>query len=192
MKQVKAPVALDLSALGAAPALPPSARVLRYVGPVTRERSERVLKEMEKLLVRDPRSEIGLFITSPGGATGAAMSFFDTVTQILRPSLVTIGSGDVDSSGVLLFMAGERRYLTRNTTMLFHPAGRLFGAQRYTTSEMAAMLAEDRLKDDQYARLVAERAGAVSAEEILALMQAQAVLAPERARALGLAHALLS
>jgi ATP-dependent Clp protease protease subunit len=186
--------ALTLSQIAAtpvAPALPPAARTLRYVGPVTRERNERVLKEMEKLLAKDPAAEIGLVVTSPGGATGAAMSFFDIVRHVLKPRLVTIGAGDVDSSGIVIFLAGARRYLTPRTTMLLHLAGRVFGSQRYTAAEMASMLAEDRLKDEHYAALLAERSGALSREEVLALMSAQTVLAPERALALGFADALL-
>src|SRR6201999_4389177 len=97
-----------------------------------------------------------LFITSPGGPTGTAMSFYDTIRHVLKPNLVTIGSGDVDSSGIIIFLSGTRRYMTSRTTLLLHPAGRVFGNQRFTTKEMEAMLAEDRMKDQQYASLIAQ------------------------------------
>lgn len=182
----------EIAAEAAAHLLPPPARTLRYVGSVTRQASERALKEIEKLIAKDPLAEVGLFISSPGGTTGAAMSFFDTVRQVLKPALVTIGSGDVDSSGVIILLAGDRRYLTKNTTMLLHSAGRYFSNQRYTVKEMEAMLAEDRLKDAQYAALLAERSrGGLSTEKALALMEAQTVLSPARAVELGLADAVL-
>ena len=191
MKDAKEFIEFDLGAITLAPALPPASRTARYVGTVTRERSERVLKELEKL-AKKGSGEIGLFVSSPGGATGAAMSFFDTITQIMKPELVTIGSGNVDSSGVIVFLAGARRYLSARTTLLLHPAGRFFGRERYTTKEMAAMLAEDRAKDEHYAALLSARSrGALSAPEALALMEAHTVLSPARAVSLGLADAVL-
>jgi ATP-dependent protease ClpP protease subunit len=173
------------------PSLPLRERTLRYTGSVTRLMNEHVLKNMTYLLDKSD-DEIGLFVTSPGGATGTAMSFFDTVRHILKPRLVTIGSGDVDSSGVILFLSGERRYITARTTVLLHPAGRVFGSQRYTTREMEAMLAEDRQKDEQYASLVADSSkGILTTPEVLALMDQHTLLTPARMLELGLADAVL-
>jgi hypothetical protein len=45
---------------------------------------------------------------------------------------------------------------------------------------MASMLAEDRLKDEQYADVIADNSqGALSRADVLALMEAQKVLSPE-------------
>ena len=173
--------------------LPTLSRTLRYTGSVTRMMNERILKDMEKLFTQSPEEEMALFITSPGGQTGTAMSFYDTIQHVLQPKLVTIGSGDVDSSGVIIFLAGTRRYVTNHTTVLLHPAGRVFGSQRYTTKEMEAMLAEDRLKDEQYAGLLAERSnGILTTAEVLSMMEAHTILSPEQLVEYGLAHAVLS
>jgi ATP-dependent protease ClpP protease subunit len=169
------------------------ARTVRYVGPVTRAATERALKHIEKLLDASAEEEIVLFVTSTGGPTGTAMSFFDTVTNILQPRLTTIGSGDVDSSGVIIFLSGLKRYVTSHTTLLLHPAGRRFdGTMRYTVREMEAMLAEDRLKDAQYAKVVAEASrGRLTTEAVLSLMEQHTVLSPSELVELGLADAVL-
>jgi ATP-dependent protease ClpP protease subunit len=58
---------------------------------------------------------------------------------------------------------------------------------------MEAMLAEDRLKDRQYAGLVADRShGALTTEEVLAMMERHTVLAPTDLVRLGLTDGVLN
>jgi len=169
------------------------ARTVRYVGPVTRAATERALSRIEKLLDESSEEEICLFVNSTGGPTGTAMSFFDTITTILKPRLVTLGSGDVDSSGIIIFLSGEKRYVTSRTTLLFHPAGRIFdGHTRYTVREMEAMLAEDRLKDEQYAGVIADASrGVLALADVLLMMERHTVLSADELVRLGLADAVL-
>lgn len=176
-----------------APVLPTRARTLRYIGGVSRMQNERILARMEKLVDRNEAEAIGLFITSPGGATGSAMSFYDSVRHVLKPELVTIGSGEVDSSGFVIFLSGTRRYVTARTTGLLHSCGRVFGNQRYTTAEMAAMLAEDTLKDQQYATVLADNSrGRLSVEDVLLMMQRNTILSAEDFVRFGLADGVIA
>ena len=171
--------------------LPARERTLYYTTSVTQGQNDKVLRAMGKLLDQSS-GPIGLFITSPGGASGTAMSFHDTVKHILRPDLVTIGSGDVDSSGVIIFLTGGRRYVTARTTMLLHPAGRIFGSQRYTTREMEAMLVEDRLKDVQYASVLANSSnGRLTIPQVITMMKRHTVLSPADMLTYGLADNIL-
>jgi ATP-dependent protease ClpP protease subunit len=163
-----------------APSLPARERTVRYTGNVLHATNERVLAAMGKLLEKEPAADIALLVTSPGGATGIAMNFYDSVRYVLKPALVSVATGDIDSSGMIIFLSANRRYATARTTALLHPAGRFFGNQRYTRREMASMLAEDRLKDEQYADVIADNSqGALSRADVLALMEAQKVLSPE-------------
>src|SRR3989344_4582053 len=91
-------------------------RTLEWLGGVNYENLEETLGGIKKLLASDPNEEIHLMVNSYGGATGIGMSFYDAVKSWLRPNLITIGSGDVDSSGIIVFLAGQKRYLTKNTT----------------------------------------------------------------------------
>lgn len=167
--------------------------LIEYFGIVNYATNERVLGAIKDSLIRDPDAELTLLITSAGGPSGTAMSFYDTVRQILRPRLTTVGSGDVDSSGVILFLTGSTRFVTPHTTMLLHPAGRTFEpGRRFTAEEVEAMTAEDRLKDDQYASIVAKNSGGkLTKLRVLELMSKHSVLMPESIVALGLAEKIL-
>lgn len=155
--------------------------------------NERVISEIRELVVESPRQRIALQVTSPGGPTGTAMSFYDTMRYIVRPRLTTIGSGDVDSSGILIFLTGDRRYVTPHTTLLLHCAGREFHeGKRYTADEMDAMLREDRLKDFQYASVVAERSHErLTSDQVLRMMEKNTILTPIELVTYGLADSVL-
>jgi ATP-dependent protease ClpP protease subunit len=167
------------------------AELIEYLGTVNYATSERALSAIKSKMAagRTPT----MLVTSAGGPSGTAMSFYDTVRYVLKAPLVTIGSGDVDSSGIIIYLSGERRYVTKHTTLLLHPAGRSFDpGKRYTVPEMAAMVAEDRLKDAQYASVVAECSrGTLSQADVLSLMDIHTVLRPEDLLRYRLADAVL-
>ena len=173
--------------------MPRPDRTIEWLGGVTYANLERVLADMKSFLAEDPVDDVHLLVSSYGGATGIGMSFYDAVNSWLKPNLTTIGSGDVDSSGVIIFLAGQKRYLTKNTTLLLHLAGRTFQeAKRFSTAEMATMLAEDKLKDFQYASVVASATnGKYTPQQILDLMAKNTILTPEEAINMGIAHKVL-
>jgi ATP-dependent Clp protease, protease subunit len=169
----------------------PQKQLLHYFGRVGLEKNERLFTEIKQLMQKSP-AEIYLTVSSSGGPSGAGMCFFDMITKIVRPRLITIGTGDVDSSGILIFLSGERRWISRNTTLLLHPAGRYFdNDHRYTAEEISAMVAEDRLKDEQYAAIVADRSTFLSQGEVLDMMRTHRVLKPEDLLAFGLAEKII-
>lgn len=166
--------------------------LIQYFGAVNYATSERVLHAIQERMQRSPGEEIFLTVTSAGGPTGTAMSFYDTVRAVLRPNLVTIGAGDVDSSGILIFLAGTRRFVTKHTTLLLHRAGRTFdGGKRFTAADLKAMFEEDELKDMQYASVVAHNSGSLTTGQVLRMMDHNTILTPEQLVAYGLADAIL-
>jgi ATP-dependent protease ClpP protease subunit len=164
-----------------------------YLGTVNYATNERVLMRVRELTQRKPKETIFMTVTSPGGPTGTAMSFFDHMAFVLKPNLVTIGSGDVDSSGLIIFLSGDRRYVTKHTTLLLHCAGRIFNTdQRFTAPEIQAMSTEDMLKDEQYAELVAARSrGKLTKQKVKNLMSKNTILTPRELLKYGLADAVL-
>lgn len=168
-------------------------RSVQYFGVVNYATTERVIEEITNLMIDDPSAEICLSVTSAGGPTGTAMSFYDHMRYVLRPRLVSVGSGDVDSSGIIIFLAGEKRFITKNTTLLLHRAGRIFeGNKRVTASELEAMFREDNLKDFQYASVLSERSnGRLTTEKALQLMDSNVILTPIEMVSYGLADAIL-
>lgn len=171
----------------------PPERTIEYFGSVTNSSNERVLHLIKDLLISAPSKEIILLVTSAGGPSGVGMSFYDTVRTVFRPRLVTIGAGDVDSSGVILFLAGETRFITKHTTMLLHLAGRTFeDSKRLTAHDMEMMAQEDRIKDDQYAEIVSDNShGKLTQKDVLQMMETETLLTPKDLVALGLADTIL-
>lgn len=167
-------------------------RTIEWLGGVSYDNLEKVLGKIKKLL-SNSSDEIHMIVNSYGGATGIGMNFYDTVKSVLKPKLTTIGSGDVDSSGIIIFLAGEKRFLTKNTTLLFHLAGRTFGTEkRFSTLDMENMLKEDKLKDYQYACVVSDAtSGRYTPEDVLELMAKSTVLTADEAVNMGLAHKVL-
>jgi ATP-dependent Clp protease, protease subunit len=121
------------------------------------------------------------------------MSFYDSMRSVYKPHLNTIGSGDVDSSGVIVFLAGNQRFITPNTTLLLHLAGRTFETpKRLTTPEMESIIKEDKIKDFQYASVIASQSnGKLTVQKVLDLMSANTVLNAQDAVDLGIAHTIL-
>jgi len=171
----------------------PIERMTEYFGVINYATNERVLNTLKHFTKKFPTGSLYLLITSAGGPSGTAMSFYDTVRSMIRPTLTTIGSGDVDSSALIVFLTGEKRFVTKHTTSLLHRAGRVFeDGKRLTIKEMDAILREDSLKDEQYASIVAERSGGkLTKEKVLELMEACTTLTPKELVAYGLADAIL-
>lgn len=170
-----------------------ASRTVEWFGGVSHENLGKVVGKVKELVSLDRQAEVSLLVNSPGGATGIAMSFFDTMRSVLKPVLTTIGTGDVDSSGVIVFLAGTKRYLTKNTTLLFHLAGRTFGTEkRFSTADLEDILKEDRLKDYQYACAVSDATeGRLTPEKVLEMMKRNTVLTAEEAVSLGIAHKII-
>jgi ATP-dependent Clp protease, protease subunit len=168
-------------------------RTIEWLGGVNYDNLRETITGLKEFMANSPSEEIHLFLNSPGGQTGIGMTFYDAVHSWLKPNLVTIGSGDVDSSGIIVFSAGKKRYLTKNTTLLFHLAGRTFGeGKRFSTADMENMLKEDKVKDYQYACVISDATGGrYTPERILEMMAANTVLTAQEAVNMGLAHKVL-
>ncbi len=193
--------------------IPKPHRTIEWLGGVNYVNLEKVFADIKSHMRDDTHEEIHLIVNSYGGATGIGMNFHDVVNTVLRPNLVTIGSGDVDSSGIIVLLSGRRRFITKNTTLLLHLAGRTFdGGKRFSTHDMEGMLNEDKLKDYQYACVVADRisesvaqnvtspavhegaqahAQKYTPEYVLDLMARNTILTAEEAVQMGLAHGVL-
>jgi ATP-dependent Clp protease protease subunit len=69
----------------------------------------------------DPFEKLSLMINSPGGSVSDAFALIDVIKGSKIP-IETIGIGEVSSSGLMIFMAGQKGYrrLTPNTQILSH------------------------------------------------------------------------
>jgi ATP-dependent protease ClpP protease subunit len=193
---ILSPVSVSLPELNKEVVLTPLLKpeqVLEYIGTVSNATNEKIFAEVKRRMKKNPVEEICLTVTSTGGPSGAAMCFYEMMRSILRPKLTTIGIGDVDSSGVIIFLSGSRRLISRRTTMLLHLAGRRFDPNvRFTAPELEAMALEDRLKDRQYAEIISNTSRNLSIADVLNMMEQNTVLSPEQLLDYGLALGYLS
>lgn len=65
--------------------------------------------------------KIKFFISSKGGDMDSAIRLYDFIKSI-DIEVETYGFGQVDSSAITVFLAGKKRYCTKNCRFLIHPA----------------------------------------------------------------------
>jgi len=63
--------------------------------------------------------KIELHINSPGGCIAAGWDLIDFMNNFYMP-IHTVGTGTVAYMGVMLLLAGSKRYITKNTHVLIH------------------------------------------------------------------------
>ena len=90
--------------------------------------ANRICAQMLMLAAEDPKSDIWLYINSPGGSITAGMAIYDTM-QLVGCDVATICTGMAASMGAVLLTAGaagKRSALPHSRVMIHQPLG---GAQ---------------------------------------------------------------
>ena len=126
-------------------------RIIMVGGPVTDEVASIVVAQMLFLSNEDPKSDIQLYINSPGGSVSAGLGIIDTM-KFLRCDVATTCIGMAASMGACLLAAGtkgKRAVLQNSQVMLHQPliGGVLQGPATDLGIEAAHML---RLRDRLY------------------------------------------
>lgn len=120
-------------------------------------------------------------ISSPGGCSLTSRQMFD----FLEPrKLTTISRGLVASAGVLVFLAGKRRWIKANANIHLHS-----GAFTPETVDWRPELLEE--ADRRYATIVSQRTGLFTTDEILSNMKATITLNARSAVRYGFAHEII-
>src|SRR5689334_4880015 len=137
----------------------PKDRIIMLNGPVTDESANIIIAQMLFLSNDDPRSDIQLYINSPGGSVSAGLGIIDTM-RFLRCDVATTCIGMAASMGACLLAAGtkgKRAVLTNSQVMLHQPliGGVLQGPATDLGIEAQHML---RLRDRLY-KLMADFTG---------------------------------
>ncbi len=125
---------MDDGAAPAGPADPIFNRLLKdriiWMGEeVKDDMANRICAQMLMLAAEDPKSDIWLYINSPGGSITAGMAIYDTM-QLIEPDVATVGIGMCASMGQFLLSSGTKgkRFLTSHARVLMHqPSGGIGG-----------------------------------------------------------------
>ena len=96
-------------------------RIIFLGGPVMDEVSNLVVAQALFLANEDPKSDIHLYINSPGGSVTAGLAMIDTL-KFIEPDICTYIVGQAASMGSVLACSGTKgkRYALRNSRNLMH------------------------------------------------------------------------
>lgn len=171
----------------------PTNRMVYWLGGVNQDNYEKVLTRIIELHEENAKEWITLLITSPGGSRAISAAFYDLVKYVLKPRLRTVGLGEVDSCGMLVFVAGEERLVAPRTTFYFHELSRDFDEKTHLrASELREMTHEVMFTQGLQAMAVADATnGKHQPEEILRLMERETSLNAEELVKMGIAHRIL-
>lgn len=134
-------------------------RIIILGGAVTDESANAIIAQMLFLSNDDPKTDIQLYINSPGGSVSAGLGIIDTMHH-LRCDVATTCIGMAASMGACLLAAGTKgkRYVLPNSQVMLHQpliGGVLQGPATDLGIEAAHML---RLRDRLY-KLMGEFTG---------------------------------
>ncbi|MGH7179635.1 MAG: ATP-dependent Clp protease proteolytic subunit, partial [Tepidisphaeraceae bacterium] len=129
-------------------------RIIIIGGAVTDESANTTIAQMLFLSNDDPKSDIQLYINSPGGSVSAGLGIIDTM-KFLRCEVATTCIGMAASMGACLLAAGTRgkRSVLQNSQVMLHQpliGGVLQGPATDLGIEAQHML---RLRDRLYAMM---------------------------------------
>ena len=134
-------------------------RIVMMTGPVTDESANAIIAQLLFLSNDDPKTDIQLFVNSPGGSVSAGFGIVDTM-KYLRCDVATTCIGMAASMGAILLSAGtkgKRACLQNSQVMLHQPliGGVMQGQATDLGIEAKHML---RLRDRMY-KLMADWTG---------------------------------
>jgi ATP-dependent Clp protease protease subunit len=109
------------------------------------------------LAAEDPKTDINLYINSPGGSVTAGMALYDTM-QFIECDVATYALGLAASMGQFLLSAGARgkRYALPHARVLMHQPSAGIGG---TASDIAIQAEQYKLTKREMAELISQHTG---------------------------------
>lgn len=171
----------------------PQERWAYLSGRIDNEAVGSLTEDITKLHDSEHSHPICLFISSGGGDSLVGFSFYEFMTSVLRPRLETVALGEVGSIAVLMYMAGDKRYITKNSTVYLHEFALSFlEKSAWSLSQTKAKVADMTVDQNHYISIIVGRSGGkLTRKKLLTLMRNNATLTAEQAVKLGLAHEIL-
>ena len=132
-------------------------RVIMLGSDVNDDVANQICAQLLFLEGEDPKSDVWLYINSPGGSITAGMAIYDTM-QFISCDVATVCLGLAASMGQFLLTAGTagKRYTLPNARIMMHqPSGGIGG----TASDIKIQAEQMLHIKKQMARLIAEHTG---------------------------------
>lgn len=96
-------------------------RIIFVGGPVMDDMANLVVAQLLFLANEDPKSDIHMYVNSPGGSVSAGLGIVDTM-QFIKPDVATYVIGQAASMGSVIATCGAKgkRFALRNARNLMH------------------------------------------------------------------------
>ncbi|PIR41477.1 MAG: hypothetical protein COV31_01215 [Candidatus Yanofskybacteria bacterium CG10_big_fil_rev_8_21_14_0_10_46_23] len=104
--------------LSAFPCVP--RRIISYFGEINFETAGEFL-EKARQLDQENNDPITILIDLNGGIVRSSRAIFETLTTVIKSPIQTVITGSAESCGVIIFLSGQRRWISPGARMLFHP-----------------------------------------------------------------------
>ncbi|MBI2063629.1 MAG: ATP-dependent Clp protease proteolytic subunit [Candidatus Yanofskybacteria bacterium] len=134
---------------------------------------------------------VTLILNTDGGAAFQGLAIYD----LLKSSglkLITIALGEVASAGVVIFLAGDQRWMHKNAAIHFHSTALQFEKpqERLERFERDILQAEIRVIDDLYKKIYLSNSN-LTAKKLRELELTETCLTSDQALKLGLVHKII-
>jgi len=182
-------------------------RIIVLGSEVTDQVANRICAQLLLLSAEDPRTDISLYINSPGGSVHAGLAIYDTM-RLIPNDVSTLAMGLAASMGQFLLSAGTpgKRYALPHSRVLMHQGSAGIGGTavdieiqaddlRHTRDTVLGLIAEHTGQDRETVERDSRRDRWFSAQDALAYGFVDQVISsvdhvtPARTRAVGLAGA---
>lgn len=166
-----------------------SLHIVHFIGPINHN-SVCTIRNLCLQALQSGASEIELHLSTEGGNMTAGFALYFFLKSLPLP-LTTHNIGSVESVGVVIFLAGQKRYACPGTRFLVHPLhwgfGNLVAADHARVSEWRDCLDFDA---ERYARIFEEATGNPGLrDDIRASLNASArIFDADQALAAGIIH----
>ncbi|GEM_PF-3432291 len=140
------------------------------------------------------KDQLTIVLHSSGGDVYAGLGIYDVLRSIVeaKPDLLlrTVAVGYVASIMVPIFLAGEYRVITPNSSLKLHELATHFKQGGcWSLTECQAEVSDLDYLQEQYIRIVTERSdGKLNERQVLDMIRKSTMLPAERVVTLGLAH----
>ena len=165
-------------------------RIVVLGGQVNNDSANLIVAQLLLLEQQDPKSDIQLYINSPGGYVSAGMAIFDTMNYI-KPDVQTICMGAASSMGAFLLangQAGKRSCLPQAQIMIHQPWASNIRGQVTDIEITTKQLLENK---DRLNRLLAKNTGQ-SLKKIKADVERDYWMSATEAKAYGVVDQVIS
>lgn len=168
-------------------------RAISWMGGVDQENFNVCMTQVYELCSKDSEESIELYICSHGGVSSLGFAFYDNVRFVQQANLKTVVLGCVASIAILIFLAGKKRYIGKNSEISFHEFARHFDNNaKYNATELLGIAQGTMNIQRRFIKIVVENCnGLVTTKTVEEWILTNKSLSAKEALKYGLAHTIL-